>query len=159
MKTAATIAATVLLLAPAAALAADAVLTIQGQIKHPQQLCAADLDKLPATRVHLSYQTGKGPEEATYEGPLLWAVLDKADPIHAEGKNAQLRHSVLVTASDGYAVTLSWGELAPDYENKRSFSPRKRMTSRSARPGSVSWLPNDKHGGRQVRDVVKIDVQ
>lgn len=135
-------------------------ITIAGQVQRSETLTIADLQKLPPVSISASYLTDRGPESAIYTGALLWSVLSQAGPIDAPGKNAKLRHTFLVTASDGYAVSLSEGELDPNYEGKSVIlAYEKDGKPFDAEAGIRLVVPGDKHGGRAVRDVVRIDVQ
>ena len=134
----------------------DAAVAIGGQVQHPRPVTVADLQKLPAATVPVSFMTGKGPESGTYTGALLWAVISNAAPIDGPGKNAGLRHTYLVTASDGYAVALSEGEIDPNIEGKSVILAYEK----DGKPSGIRLIvPGDKHGARAVHDVVKIDVQ
>ena len=141
---------------PGSAGAQDASVAIAGQVQHPTTLTVADLQKLPATTVPISFVTDKGRETASYTGALLLTVIGNAAPIDGPGKNPRLRHTFLVTASDGYAVALSQGEIDPNFEGK----PVILAYAKDGKPTGIRLIiPGDKHGGRAVRDVVKIDVQ
>jgi hypothetical protein len=140
----------------APAFADDASVIIGGQVQHPGPVTVTDLQKLPATTVPISFTTGKGPESATYTGALLWTVISNAAPIDGPGKNAGLRHTYLVTASDGYAVALSEGEIDPRSEGKSVILAYEK----DGKPSGIRLIvPGDKSGGRAVWNVVKIDVQ
>jgi len=135
---------------------ADDSVAIGGQVQHPGPVTVADLQKLPATTVSISFMTDKGQESATYTGALLWTVLGNAAPIDAPGKNSSLRHTYLVTASDGYAVAVSEGEIYPHFEGKSVIL----AYAKDGKPSGIRLIvPGDKHGGRAVRDVVKIEVR
>jgi Oxidoreductase molybdopterin binding domain len=139
-----------------AATAQEASVAVAGQVQHPMTLTVADLQKLPATTVPISFMTDKGQESASYTGALLLTVIGNAAPIDGPGKNAKLRHTYLVTASDGYAVALSQGEIDPNFEGKSVILAYQK----DGKPTGIRLIiPGDKHGGRAVRDVVKIDVQ
>jgi DMSO/TMAO reductase YedYZ molybdopterin-dependent catalytic subunit len=135
-------------------------LTIGGQVQNPQHLTVEDLQKLPMTSVSVSFVTGHGQEAGTYSGALLWTVLGNAVLVNGPAKGALLRHVVTVTGRDGYAVVLSAGELAPDFEGKSVIlAIAKDGQPLAAGDGIRLIVPGDKHGGRAVRDVAKIDVQ
>jgi len=138
------------------ATAQDTSVAIAGQVQHPTTLTVADLQKLPAATVPIAFITDKGQESASYTGALLLTVIGKAAPIDGPGKNAKLRHTYLVTASDGYAVAISQGEIDPNFEGK----PVILAYAKDGKSTGIRLIvPGDKHGGRAVRDVVKIDVQ
>jgi DMSO/TMAO reductase YedYZ molybdopterin-dependent catalytic subunit len=148
----------VAIVASSAALADGVV--IAGQVQHPATLTVADLEKLPAASAAVSFETDHGPQSANYTGALLWTVLSNAGPVDAPGKNAKLRHTYLVSASDGYAVSLSEGELDPNFEGKSVIlAYAKDGKPLDAADGIRLIVPGDRHGGRAVRGVVKIDVQ
>lgn len=134
--------------------------TIGGQVKTPQHFSAQDLEKFPTTQVSVSFVTGHGQEGGSYSGVLLWTLLGKAELANGPEKGALLKHVIVVTGRDGYAIALSAGELAPEFENKSVIL----ATERDGKPiptadGIRLIVPGDKHGGRAVRDVAKVDVQ
>ena len=64
-----------------------------------------------------------------------------------------------MTGRDGYSVALSLGELDPDFEGKAVILAYSKDGNRlSAQDGIRLIVPNDRHGGRAVRDVVAIAV-
>jgi DMSO/TMAO reductase YedYZ molybdopterin-dependent catalytic subunit len=136
------------------------VIAIGGRVLHPQSLTLQDLQKLPSTHVQVSFATGHGTESGDYTGALLRTVLDNASPIDDPGKNARLRHTFLVSGRDGYAVALSQGEIDPDFEGKSVLL----AYAKDGKPfdpvdGIRLIVPNDKHAGRAVRDVVAVEVR
>lgn len=91
---------------------------------------------------------------------LLWTLLEKTVLIDGPEKGALLRHVITVTGRDGYAVVLSAGELAPNFEGKAAILAfAKDGQPLKPEEGIRSIVPGDKHGGRAVHDVVKVDVQ
>lgn len=136
-----------------AALAADPV-TMTGTIKTPLTLDNAMLSAMPVASVSMSY----GTSNTTYTGVLVWDLLQKAELVAGDGKNPELRHTLLITATNGYAVAVALGELDPSYGNKQV------MLAYRSTDGSASFdhlrllVPGDVRGGRAVRDVAKIEV-
>ena len=145
--------ATVVFLAavPAAAGAGD--LSVTGAVMTPLHLTPGALRAMPATEVVF---TGK--QGGTYKGVLLYVLLDKASLKDKSGKNAFLQHTIMVTGSDGYAAALAVGEFDPNYEAKTVILAYD-IDGRPLRDGYRLVVPGEKEGGRQVHDVVKIDVQ
>jgi len=100
--------------APAHAQPSTAV-AIGGNVAEAKALTVDDLKRLPAHRVDYAPRHGgeapPEPEPARhYTGALLRDVLNAAKP--TESKPRELRRSyVVATASDGYEVVFSWGEL------------------------------------------------
>ena len=92
--------------------AASTLLSISGNVAEPLALSVDDLKRYPAQAVAYSPQSGMTPTAPArhYTGVLLRDVLNAAKP--TEGKPRDLRKSyVVATASDGYEVVFSWGEL------------------------------------------------
>ena len=136
-----------------------ASLVLDGQVKHPLRLAADELRPLPATRLDISFQGEHGVEKATYTGTLLWILLKRAGGLDAAGKREDLRHTMTITGRDGYAVVLALGEIDPDFGGRAAMI----AYARDGRPIGAGELrlviPGDKHGGRDVRDVVRIEVR
>jgi hypothetical protein len=66
-------------------------------------------------------------------------LLENAGLVDDTGKNASLKHMLLIPGRDGYAVALAIGELDPHYEGKSVI---------------LAYA-----GGRSVRDVAAIEVR
>ena len=138
---------------------ADAAITISGRVEHPQGLTFQDLQKLPPVHVQISFLTVHGTETGDFTGALLWAVLDNAVPIDDPGRNARLRHVVLVTGRDGYVVALSEAELDPDFEGKQVIFAYAKDGRSLDTWGVRLIVPGDKHGGRAIRDIEDVNVR
>jgi len=136
-----------------AAFAADPARLV-GTVKTPLTLDSAMLGGLPVASVSVGYGSAK----STYTGVLVWDLLKKAELLDGAGKGGALRHTLLVTAGNGYAVAVALGELDPAYGNKRV------LLAYHSSDGSVSFehlkllVPGDLHAGRAVRDVTTIEV-
>ena len=63
---------------------------LRGAVKQQLVLDEALLTSLPAVTVDVTFETGEGKKSGSFTGVLLWALLEKAVPIDAPGKNAQL---------------------------------------------------------------------
>ena len=135
------------------------VVSLGGKVKHPQQFDLETLQWLPAQQVTVSYQTGRGVEEASFTGVSLWTLLGEAGGIDDPAKSAELRHVIRITARDGYVVVLSTGEIAPDFGAKPALLAYRRNDEAPAAAGFRLAMPGDKHGGRYVRDVISIEVE
>jgi DMSO/TMAO reductase YedYZ molybdopterin-dependent catalytic subunit len=153
-----------LLLSSAPALAADPApptgVEVTGQVQHPARLTPADLAAMPQLEVQAEFETGHGREGGRYGGVLLLTVLDRAAAVDGPQKGSHLRHTIIVTGSDGYAVAVAMGEIDPKFEGKTVLL----ATSRDGKPldpkdGVRLVVPGDCHGGRSVRDVVKVSVE
>lgn len=134
-----------------------ATVTVSGAVQHPLTLTIPDLKAMPAIDVAVSQQTDRGPSQGTFRGALLWSVIDKAGLLNGAEKNAYLRHTVLVSGSDGYAAALSEGELDPKLEGKQVILAYQKDGAAFDRPRLV--VPGDAHAARGVHDVVIIEVK
>ena len=69
----------------------------------------------------------------------------------------ELRHAIRITAKDGYVVVTSTGEIAPDFGGKNALVAYERHGKPLEDFRIV--MPGDKHGGRNVREVITIAVE
>ena len=135
----------------AAGVAAGAVL-VDGAVEHGGPVDAARLARLPQQSLPVTYATGQGVRSGRYQGVLLWDLLQQAGPLDQPGKHAALRHTVLVSGGDGYAVAFSFGELDPG----GSADPVLLATQ----DGSMQLVvPDDRTGARDVHDVIRISIK
>ena len=144
-------------LAVSAAWAADPdAVRIDGAVLHQQTFSAADLKAMPPATVETSFKTMHGEEHKSWTGVLVTDLLKKAGLKNDDGKNAFLRHSLLVHGKDGYGAVLSIGEIDPTGEAKRVILAYRDEADLA---GLRLVVPGDLHGGRQVHDVVEIEVK
>jgi len=134
-------------------------LKLGGNVEHPQIFTLADLKAMPPTQVDASFGTMHGQEHHVWTGVKLLALIEKAGMKTEKAKFAVLRHSVLISGNDGYAVALSMGEMEPMAENKPVILAYRSDAAPTDLPGLRLVVPNDQHGARQVHDVTEIDVQ
>jgi len=139
------------------AVAQSPELVLQGKVRQPQRLTFEDLKKMPAEHADVSYQTDRGPVIASFTGVLLWSLIGAAGGIDDSAKNPELRHAIRITAKDGYVVVTSSGEIAPDFGARGVIVAYERDGKPLDEFRIV--MPGDKHGGRNVRDVVSINVE
>ena len=151
------LAAALVLSALAASAQEPATVTVSGTVQHPLTLTVADLKAMPAIDVTVSQQTDRGPSQGKFRGTLLWVVIDKAGLLNSAEKNAYLRHTLLVSGSDGYAAALSEGEIDPKLEGKQVILAYQKDGAALDRPRLV--VPGDRHAARGVHDVVTIEVK
>jgi len=145
-------------LMPLTTMAADPA-RLTGAVKTPLILDDALLNDLPVASIDVSYATGSGSSKGSYTGVLLWDVLKKAKLVNGEGTNASLRHTLLVTSRDGYAVAIAVGELDPGYGNKKVLLAYKGSDNIPSFAHLRLLMPGDVHAGRAVRDVASIEVK
>ena len=135
------------------------VLLIDGQIVHPTRLSADDLKTLPETDLDVTFMTGHGQESGHYAGALLWTVLDQAGLADTQGKHPDLHHSLIATGRDGYTIAFSFGEIDPDFGNKTVIVAYAKDGKPLGADGLQLVVPGDKHGARDIRDLVHIEVR
>ncbi len=149
--------AVALSLAVSAAWAAEpAAVRIDGAVLHPQSFTAADLEAMPPETVETSFKTMHGDEHKRWTGVLVTELIKKAGLKNVDGKNAFLRHTLLVRGKDGYEAALSIGEIDPSAEAKRVILAYRDQADLA---GLRLVVPGDLHGSRQVHDVVEIEVK
>ena len=121
---------------------------VDGTVAHGGTFDAARLAGLPQRDLPAA---GSAPG-SDHRGVLLWDLLRQADPIEQPVKNPGLRHTVLVTGRDGYAVAFSFGELDP--------AIGADAVTLFMRNGALQLLvPGDRTRPRNVHDVVRITVR
>jgi len=154
-RAAAAVIVALLFVVPAAA--QSTVLSLEGKLKQPRQLTLDDLKKMPAEHADVSYQSERGTVSASFTGVLIWSLIAAAGGIDDAEKGAELRHSIRITAKDGYVVVTSTGEIAPDFGGKQALVAYER----DGKPldDFRIVMPGDKHGGRNARDVVSIKIE
>ena len=145
-------------LVPELAIAADPA-RLTGTVKTPLILDEATLNKLPVASVEVRYARASGSSKGTYTGVLLWDLLAKAELVNETGTNARLKHSLLVTSRDGYAVTVALGEFDPAYGNKKVLVAYKGSDDIPSFEHLRLLVPGDVHPGRAVRDIASIEVR
>jgi len=132
-------------------------LSLEGKIKQPQRVTLDDLKKMPAEHIVVSYETDRGPVTSQVTGVLLWQLIETAGGIDDTGKGMELRHSIRITARDGWVVVTSTGEIAPNFGGKAALVIYERDGKMLDDIRMV--MPGDKHGGRNARDVVSIKIE
>ena len=144
-----------LIAGPAAA--QSPALVLEGKVRQPQRWTLEDLKKMPAEHADVSYQTDRGAVTASFTGILLWSLIKAAGGIDDSAKSPELRHAIRISAKDGYVVVTSTGEIAPDFGAKGAIV----AYARDGKPldDFRIVMPGDKHGGRNIRDVVSINIE
>lgn len=137
--------------------AADQSIVIATSVEQTQTIDPATIERLPPIEQKVSFVTGRGPEQATYTGALLWSVLEQAKMLGGDPR-ARLHRTVLVTGRDGYIAALALAEIDPEFEGKQVLLAYRRDGQPMAGRALRLVVPGDHRGGRSVRDVVRIDL-
>ena len=97
-------------------------------------------------------------DEREWTGPLLWDVLVAAGVIDPARAAEQVHLSVHVVGTDGWSAAFGMAELSPQFAGR----PVQLATRVDGEPvpgtGLRLIVPDEKRGGRSVRDVVRIDI-
>jgi DMSO/TMAO reductase YedYZ molybdopterin-dependent catalytic subunit len=131
--------------------------TVSGAIKQPLTLTAADLAAMPRAKA----VTDNNGIQTTYEGVRLSDILKKAGvPLGPGLRGPALAGYILASASDGYQVVFSIGELDPDMTSGQYLladtANGKPLFGENGAFRLV--IPTDKRGARSVRLLTKIEV-
>lgn len=149
-------AASLTLAASHAALAKQNIV-VATSVEQSHDIDPAMIEQLPTVEEKVSFLGGHGPEQASYTGALLWSVLNHAEMLGGD-RRARLRRTVLVTGRDGYTAVLALAEIDPEFEGKQVLLAYRRDGQPIEGHTLRLVVPSDRHGGRSVRDVVRIDV-
>jgi Oxidoreductase molybdopterin binding domain len=137
---------------------APASIIVAGPSRSPISLSIEELAHLPTVRVNVAFLTGQGTHSASFEGPLLWTVLQKAGVVDPAMHREQASESVVILGRDGYRAVLALGEIAPEFEGKQVILA-ERMDDQPLDAEQLRIIvPLDKRGGRSVREVARIEV-
>ncbi len=132
-------------------------LTVAGDVASPLALARADLAGMTRTRVELR----DGAKTTTYEGVLVSEILAKAGvPLGPSLHGADLTQAVLASASDGYQIVFSIGELDPALSRSEIIVADTADGHGLAAPQGPLRLvvPKDTRGARSVRMLERLDV-
>jgi hypothetical protein len=145
-----------LMLSPGA-WAAEPSLSVTGLVSNPLHLSLAELRAFPAAHATATQASGRGPVALDCTGVAVSVLLERASLSLGTQRNAKLAHTLLITADDGYAVALSFGEIDPDYGHAAPVIATDCGGMALDAPRLV--VPGDSHAGRAVRGVVTIEVK
>jgi hypothetical protein len=144
--------------APARAGEPQTGIVVVGPSHTPVNLSAGDLAQLPAAHVDTAFLTEHGTHAASFDGPLLWTVLQQTGVVDPAKHREQVSQTVVIFGRDGYRAVLGLGEIAPEFEGKQVILA-ERMDGKPLDAGHLRVVvPLDKRGGRSVRDVTRIEV-
>lgn len=133
---------------------------VGGAVKKPSEWTADKLRDSFAAELKKVEYTAKGHKHASNCVPLL-ALVQAAGPVtDPKHKNYAMRLAVVVSASDGYAVTFGMGDLMPDVGNRQAWlaldMDGQPLAGREAPCKLI--VPGDAKPSRAVWGVTKIEV-
>ena len=127
----------------------------------PSSLAVADLRAFPPITLNAETRTRQGSQGShSYTGALLKGVLDKAKP-HTDpnSKNDLLSRYITAVGSDGYRVTVAYGEIDPDFGAQQIIVAYEMDGKPLDKDGAAELVvPGDKLAGRWVKNLVSITV-
>lgn len=131
-------------------------IAVSGDVKQPLTLTAADLAGLPRATV----TTNNNGIARVYEGVWLSEVLKKAGVQIGGLRGPTLAVYVVASASDGYQVVFSSGELDPEMTDAQFLLADKADGKPLFGEDGAFRLvvPKDKRGARSVRMLNKLEV-
>lgn len=128
----------------------------QGKPDRPVTLEA--LQAMPSVAVVPDFKGEHEMHPATYRGPLLWTVLDRAGAIDADKHRDHVRETVTIAGSDGYTAIIAAAEIDPAFERKQVILAYESDGQGLGSDHLRVIVPVDKRGGRSVHDVVRVTV-
>ncbi|WP_395667047.1 molybdopterin-dependent oxidoreductase [Methylocella sp.] len=134
---------------------------VSGAVRAEKTFDAAALAALPRTTAEVVYAGGGEVRRQRFSGALLWDVLNAAglalDPsVH----NDALRKVVTISASDGYEVALSVGEIDPAFGAAPVMVAYEADGAPLGDSGFARLVaPGDKRPGRFVSNIARIEVR
>jgi DMSO/TMAO reductase YedYZ molybdopterin-dependent catalytic subunit len=137
-------------------------ISIEGAVEHPGSLTLADLQREAATTEAVSLKTGRGVLTGKFTGVLLWTLLQRAViRVSPEIRNDVMRHTILVTSSDGYTTVLSAAEIDPEFGGERAIVAYAKdgQLLTDKRGFARLIFPADQSAGRAISGVSSIIVR
>ncbi len=139
----------------------SAAVSVGGAVEIPLNLGLADLRAFPPITLNAETRTRQGAQGShSYTGALLKDVLDKAKPrTDPNRKNDLLTRYVTAAGSDGYLVTVAYGEIDPDFGAQQIIVAYEMDGKPLDKDGAAELVvPGDKLAGRWVKNLVSITV-
>ncbi len=146
---------------PAGSPVAAQTIAITGAVVTPLDLTVADLQSYPAETVDVTYTAGGASEDHSFTGTPLIGLIEAAGlDVPEDARNPLLTHYVVITATDGYQVVLSGGELDPNFGNVPILLAWEQDGAALDAENAPARLvvPGDGRGGRYVSGVISIEV-
>jgi molybdopterin-dependent oxidoreductase-like protein protein len=131
--------------------------TVSGDVSTPQTLTPDALRALSSRTEAVTFNTNAGPENHTYTGCSLDAVINQAQPVgDPAAKHPLLSLAIVATGADGYSAALAWGEVTESMAQKPPMVAYAEDGNPLEQPRLV--VPADTDGARYVRDLTELQV-
>jgi hypothetical protein len=143
---------------------------LAGQIVNPRAFNLTDLQALPQTSQHVTYQAGSTTVSGTFTGVSLWTLLTSIQAGQGILTNPNIKNDLLgkflvATGSDGYKAVIALGEIAPNFGNKAYMIATDFTPDGGSDPGSLGSdgfarlvATGDIKGGRYVSNLVGLEI-
>jgi DMSO/TMAO reductase YedYZ molybdopterin-dependent catalytic subunit len=124
---------------------------ITGEVQNPTTYDEESLGALPHSTENVTFLTGKGPQTGSFQGVLLWDLLNKAGIKSDPTRDGQFQY-VEVTATDCYQVVLALGEINPGFGGEQVLVADGENGAPLGSDAGFARLivPGDKFGGRST---------
>jgi hypothetical protein len=140
------------------AVADAAIITVVDATGSAKTVTPDLLAQLPAVPVTVSFESEHGARQASFEGPLLWTLLNRLGAVDVAAAREGVRQTLLISGRDGYTAVLALAEIAPAFEGKQVILA-VRMNGELLEPGHFRIVvPGDRRGGRSVRDFSRVEI-
>ena len=146
---------------PAGSPVAAQTIAITGAVLTPLELTVEDLQSYPAETVDVTFTAGGESEDHSFTGTPLLGLIEAAGlDVPEDARNPLLTHYLVITATDGYQIVLSGGELDPNFGNAPILLAWEQDDAALDAENAPARLvvPGDSRGGRYVSGVISIEV-
>jgi len=124
----------------------------------PLTMSLETLSALPQVEQEITFKTSKGTSTARYKGPLLWDIVKSSKTLDNLERNKELAKTLLVTATDGYEIAFSIGELSPEFGNATALVALE-TNGLPVPEGFRIVVQGDKRGARAIHNIVKMEIR
>ena len=140
--------------APGSAQTPVGQVTVTGRVQQVATYSIQDLAVLPAYETRA---TSYGNRESIFVGALLWPLIVAARPIPDPTWASNLNRVIFARGADGMSVAVAIAEADPRYEGKPLLVAYKQDGAMLPAPRLV--VPGDRHAGRNVPNLVTLEVR
>jgi hypothetical protein len=133
------------------------VTNVVGDVQTPGSYGPAALCALATRTESVTFRTHAGEQSHTYVGPSVEDLVTAAEPAPGpDPEHPELTVAIVATGADGYAATLSWGEVAASSAPRPAVLACREDDAALSAPRLV--VPGDLTGARYVNDVQTLRV-
>jgi DMSO/TMAO reductase YedYZ molybdopterin-dependent catalytic subunit len=132
---------------------------ITGEVQNPTTYDEDSLGALPHSTEDVAFLTKTGPQSGSFQGVLLWDLLNKAGITSDPNRHGQFQY-VEVTSTDCYQVVLALGEINPGFGGEQVLVADGANGAPLGSDTGFARLivPGDKFGGRDAFWITSIKV-